>query len=83
MVNVNEQKGFYEDARLNFNEANVRFAIGVYGDSDFLSKTDTRYVKWFATYTKLEDDGSTKETMLPMKKCTQEDLDQFFPLNED
>ena len=50
VVNVNDHKDYYENQRLNFNEADVRFAIGIYGDQDLLSKTDTRYTKWFGTY---------------------------------
>lgn len=75
VVNVNDQKGYYEDFSLNFKEANVKFAFGVYGDQDYKSRTDTRYIKWLATYRKLEDDGTTSITMLPMKECTQADLD--------
>ena len=32
VVNVNDHKDYYENQRLNFNEADVRFAIGIYGD---------------------------------------------------
>ena len=35
VVNVNDQKGYYEDYSLNFNDANVKFAFGVYGDQDY------------------------------------------------
>ena len=83
MVNVNDQKGYYEEKRLNFNKANVRFAFGVYGDQDYASRTDSRYVKWIADYVRLQEDGSSSSTLLPMKECTQADLDQFFPLNEE
>ena len=82
VVNVNDQKGYYEDVRLNFNEANVKFAFGIYGDQDYLPRTDSRYVKWLASYRLLEEDGTNSEVMLPLTECTQADLDELFPLNE-
>ena len=45
------------------------------------SKLDPRYVKWAATFIKI-DIGRNELKSIPLHPCTDEDFDQFYPVDK-
>ena len=63
-------------------ESNQRFAVSVVG-KDGQTKYDSRYVRLFAQFDIKNDDGSREFVDLPLHNCTEEDLAQFYDLDDE
>ena len=57
-------------------------AVSFEGVFDEQLKYDPRYIRWFARTASMRDDKRF-EKIIPHHKCTDEDYDEFFPINED
>lgn len=67
-------KNYYDgNDKLNFNEANFRFAFTFVGKEDLKRKDDPRYVKILARLW-TQKDGIKSEKILDYHLCTAEDL---------
>ena len=61
-------------------EANMRVAISILGNYDWLTKYDRKYVRLVADfYSDLED----KYIQLPLRKCTEQDWAEFYEPDEE
>ena len=71
----------YFDAfdQYNLNQANYRIAFAFEGENDSRLKDDPRYVKMIARFWHRKD-AIKSETILDYHKCTEEDLNEFYPL---
>ena len=68
------------DEILNLNEMNYRMAFVVEGFADKRRRSDPRYVKYIARI--WNEVGSEQVfTNVPIRECTDEDLDQFYPVD--
>ena len=71
----------YFDAsdQYNLNQANYRIAFSFEGEDDDKLKDDPRYVKIIARFWHRKD-GIKGEKILNYHKCTEEDLNEFYPV---
>ena len=65
---------------LSYNEINQKFAFSIVNYFSKELKDDSRYVKLQARLLKKVNREFT-ETILPLHRCTEEDFEQFYPLN--
>ena len=73
---------FGPDDYLNFNDdLNFRLAVGnvVKGDKALI-KFDPQVFKWIAVMTSKDKEGDTNKTYFNLHNCTNDDLNDFYPL---
>ena len=82
VITEHEVPNFYdEDNRLDVSKTDFRIAVATWG-RDKSYKDDPRYVKWLAKLIVRDEDDVWSEKILPMRTCTDEDMADFYPIEE-
>ena len=68
---------------MNLNDRNFRIAFSFESTEDGNKmKNDPRYVRWIFKIAGFKD-NERYERLLPSRKCTDADYDEFYPINPD
>ena len=76
LTDVYDESYIFEPGDENFM---VAFALEDYFTYEF--KNNSAYIKWAAIFETIEDERHVKQE-IPMRFCTDEDYDKFYPVKE-